>query len=201
MVANMTARSPTSVVLHDLLGDAPAERVTLGWLLGRLGGRSFGVVLLLLGLLGLLPGVSALAGVMLTVPACQMILARPGPVFPRRVAARQFETRRLASVIRRTVPVLRFMERLIRPRWPTPFEATKRVVGCVILLLGVSLLAPIPLSNVPPALLIVLIAFAYLEEDGALLCAALVAALLLFAVLAAAGWQTLSATGWVPRLL
>lgn len=197
----MATRLPTSLVLDELLNAAPAERVTLGWLIGRLGARSFGIILLLLGLLGLLPGVSALAGVLVTVPASQMIRARPGPIFPRRVAARQFETRRLAGVIRRTVPVLRFLERLIRPRWPTPFETTKRVVGLMVLLLGVGLLAPIPLSNVPPALLIVLIAFAYLEEDGVLLCAALLAALLLFALLAAAGWQTLSATGWVPALL
>jgi hypothetical protein len=119
------------VVLHDLLGNVPTKRVTLGWLLGRLGDRSFGIVLLLLGLLGLLPGVSAFAGVLVTVPASQMILARPGPVFPRRVASRQLETRRLAGVVRRTVPVLRFLERLIRPRWPTPFEATKRVVGFI----------------------------------------------------------------------
>jgi hypothetical protein len=77
-------------------------------------------------------------------------------------------------MIGRVVPVLRYLERVIHPRWLTPFEATKRVVGGVVLLLGVSLLAPIPLSNVPPALLIVLIAFAYLEEDGLLLCAALV---------------------------
>ena len=198
---DVATRLPTSLVLDELLNDAPAERVTLGWLIGRLGARSFGIILLLLGLLGLLPGVSALAGVLLTVPASQMIRARPGPIFPRRVAARQFETRRLAGVIRRTVPVLRFLERLIRPRWPTPFETTKRVVGLMVLLLGVGLLAPIPLSNVPLALLIVLIAFAYLEEDGVLLCAALLAALLLFALLAAAGWQTLSATGWVPALL
>jgi hypothetical protein len=31
----------------------------------------------------------------------------------------------------------------------------------------------VPLSNVSPALAIILIAFAYLEEDGALLCGAL----------------------------
>jgi hypothetical protein len=197
----MAARAPTSTVLDDLLGEAPAGQVTLDWLLGKLGDRSFGVVLLLLALLGLLPGVSAVAGVLLAVPAAQMILARRAPVFPRRVATRRFDTRRLARVVRRVVPVLRWLERFIRPRWTTPFEATKRVVGGVVMLLGASLLAPVPLSNVPPALTIALIAFAYLEEDGVLLCAALAAALAMLAVAAAVAWETMSATGWVPGVL
>jgi hypothetical protein len=197
----MTKPMPTSAVLDDLLGDAPVEQVTLGWLLDRLGGRSFGIVLLLLALLGLLPGVSVFAGVLLMVPAAQMILARRGPVFPRRVAGRRFEARRLARMVRRVVPVLRWLERFIHPRWTTPFEATKRVVGGIVLLLGASLLAPVPLSNVPPALAITLIAFAYLEEDGVLLCAALAAALVMLAVAAAVAWETMSATGWVPGLL
>ena len=169
--------------------------------MGRLGGRSFGVVLLLLALLGLLPGVSAIAGVLLALPASQMILARPGPVFPRRVAVRRFEARRLARMVRRVVPVLRWLERFVRPRWATPFEATKRAVGAVVLLLGVALLAPVPLSNVPPAVAIALIAFAYLEEDGVLLCAGLAAGLAMLAVAAAVAWETLSATGWVPSFL
>lgn len=84
-----------------------------------------------------------------------MILDRPGPAFPRRIATRPVETRRLAAIIRRAVPVLRYLERFIRPRWGTPFTATKRVVGGVVLLLGASLLIPVPLSNLPPALLCV----------------------------------------------
>src|SRR5215211_2526556 len=150
----MTARAPTSVVLDDLLGPEAPAQVTLGWLMGRLGDRSFGVVLLLLALLGLLPGVSAVAGLLLTVPAFQMVMARPVPVLPGRVAAHRFEAERLARVVRRVVPVLRWLERFIRPRWATPFEATKRAVGGVVLLLAASLLAPVPLSNVPPALAI-----------------------------------------------
>ena len=197
----MTPRAPTSVVLDGLLGHEAPEQVTLGWLMGGLGDRSFGVVLLVLALLGLLPGVSAVAGVLLTVPAFQMILARPGAVFPRRVAARRFEAERLARVVRRVVPVLRFLERFIRPRWATPFEATKRVVGGVVLLLAASLLAPVPLSNIPPALAIGLIAFAYLEEDGLLLGIALAAALVMLAVASVAAWEALSATGWVPGIL
>ncbi len=197
----VTARAPTSVVLADLLGHQAPEQVTLGWLLDGLGDRSFGVGLLVLALLGLLPGVSAVAGVVLMAPAFQMVLARPGPVLPRRVAARRFEAGRLARVVRRVVPVLRFLERFIRPRWATPFEATKRVVGGVVLLLATSLLAPVPLSNIPPALAIVLIAFAYLEEDGLLLGIALAAALAMLAVASLAAWEAVSATGWVPGFL
>jgi hypothetical protein len=100
------------------------------------------------------------------------------------VASRPFPTRALRRVLRIAVPVLRYLERFIHPRWPTPFETTKRVVGAVILLLDGLLLAPVPLSNVPPALVIIAIAIAYLEEDGVLLCITLVAAVLLLAVAA-----------------
>jgi hypothetical protein len=197
----MAARAPTSTVLNDLLGPEAPERMTLEWLMDRLGDRSFGIVLLLLALLGLLPGVSALAGVLLMVSAGQMILARPSPSFPRRISARPFASRRLAKLVRRAVPVLRAMERVIRPRWPTPFQMTKRAVGSVVLLLACSLFAPIPLSNIPPALAIGLIAFAYLEEDGVLLAVALLAALIMLSLALIGTWEALSTTGWVPGLL
>ena len=109
----MTERLPTSVVLHDLLGHASADAVPLSWLIGRLGNRSFGIVLILLAILGLLPGVSALAGVLLMVPAFQMIMTRPGPVLPRYIATRRIKTRRLVRMIGRFVPVLRYLERVI----------------------------------------------------------------------------------------
>jgi hypothetical protein len=74
-------------------------------------------------------------------------------------------------------------------------------VGTVILLLAGLLLAPIPLSNIPPALVIASIAVAYLEEDGVLLCITLVIATLLLAFAAGAVWEALSATGWVSGFL
>jgi hypothetical protein len=92
------------------------------------------------------------------------------------------------------VPVLRYLEKLVRPRWHTPFEATKRVVGFVVLLLGATLLVPVPLSNVMPFLAVMLIAFAYLEEDGVLLCIALAASLVLLLTTAVAVWGMVRAT-------
>lgn len=198
---DMAARVPTSQALDALLREAPAERVSLGWLVDRLGERSFGIILLLAALLALMPGISPVAGILLAVPAFQMIRAHPGPVFPPGIAGRDFEMRRLAAVVRRAIPVLRYLERFIYPRWQTPFEATKRVVGGAVLLLSATLFVPAPLSNVPPAIVVGLIAFAYLEQDGALLTLALIGAVVLLAVVYGAIWQLLSTTGWVGGFL
>jgi hypothetical protein len=180
------------VALSQLLDDAPAEGVTLKWLIGKLEYRSFGVVLLFLALLGMLPGVSVLAGVMLLVPAIEMILAHRRPMFPQRIGSLHFKTRRVAAIIDRTVPVLHCLERFVRPRWQFPLEVTKRAVGILVLVLGLTMFIPIPLSNIPPAILIILTAVAYLEKDGVLLCAAAGATFLLLAGLTEIAWQTAS---------
>ncbi len=197
----MTARIPTSALLDGLLRDADAERVTLRWLVDRLGNRSFGLVMLLLALLGAMPGASAIVAPLLAILAVQMMLGHAGPAFPRRVAERSVRTEGLARTLGRAVPALRTIEGFIHPRWPMPFEVTKRAVGPVVLLLGLLLLAPIPLSNVPPALAIALLAIAYLEEDGILLCIALAASALLLAIAAGAVWQAMGELGWVRGFL
>ena len=56
-------------------------------------------------------------------------------------------------------------------------------------------------DDVPPTLVIMFISFAYLEEDGVLLCIALVAALASISFTAATVWAALRATGMVERLL
>jgi hypothetical protein len=186
--------TPTSDVLEGLVRRAPAGEVTLGWLIDNLRTRSFGIVLLLLGIVGLLPVVSPAAGALLAIPAFQMIRARPSPVFPRKVALRPLSTDGLTNMIKRVTPTLRYLERFVRPRWPTPFETTKRVIGLVVLLLGLGFFVPIPLSNVPLGLAVILVAFAYLEEDGVLLAAALALSFMLLAIGAVALWGSIAAT-------
>jgi hypothetical protein len=197
--SGVVSHETTSAVLERLLKDAPPEGVTLGWVLSHLRERSFGFLMLLLGTAAIFPGISVVAGLLLAIPAFQMVLGRPVPVFPRRIAERRIAMSRFAALIRRAIPVLRVLERFIRPRWPAPFQTTKRVVGLSILVLGVCLLIPIPLSNIPPGLVIMLIAIAYLEEDGALLSVALAASLALVVAIAAAVWGTVETTLWLGR--
>ena len=183
-------RVPTSVILEDLLRDAPPA-VTLEWIVANLRERSFGIVMLVIALAGLVPGLSPIVGAMIAVPAVQMMLARKEPALPRRLGARSLSKARFGRILARVIPVLRRLERVVRPRWGTPFETTKRVVGFVILLLGATLLAPLPFSHIIPILAIMLLAFAYLEEDGILLCIALVAAMASLAITGAAIWGTI----------
>ena len=193
-------REPTSKVLDQLLSGASDDNVSLAWLIDGLRERSFGIILLILGLVALVPGASGVIGVLLMIPAAQMLLARKGPVFPGFLARRRISKRKLARLIARINPVLRRIERVVRPRWPTPFEATKMAVGFVVFLLAATLLAPIPFSNIIPGLVIVLLSFAYLEEDGIALCIALAAAAVSLAIVAATVWAALRGIDFLGRL-
>jgi len=104
-------------------------------------------------------------------------------------------------LVQRAVPVLEFLEKVIHPRWPTPHEATKRLVGTVVAILSVSLVfIPIPLSNIVPALVIALISLAYVEEDGLLLLVGLMAALIVLTIEFSALWETIRGAKWIIGL-
>ena len=107
----------------------PADHFTLGWLSGGLRKRSFGIIVLLFGLAATVPGVLARrrAG-LLMIPACQLILGHTTPVFPRPIAVHPIPTRHLAALVQRAVPVLRYLEKAIHPRWQTPL-GTDRAAG------------------------------------------------------------------------
>jgi hypothetical protein len=188
-------------VLQRLHDEAPPDHFTLGWLMGSLRRRSFGIILLLLAVVAIAPGVSILAGLLLMIPAFQMIAGQPAPVFPRRIAAHPFPTRHLAALVQRAVPVLRYLEKISHPRWPTPLDATKRVVGVVVVVLNIAVVfTPIPLGAVVPALVIALISLAYLEEDGLLLMIALLAAVVVVTVAVATVWETVVGAKWISSL-
>lgn len=167
---------PASVVLQNLHDQAPAGHVTLEWLTGRLHQRSFGMIILVLALVAATPGISPFGGLLLLIPALQMILGRSELRFPRWIATRKIPTRHLGAIVRRAIPILSFLEGMIYPRFPSLPKMAKRIVGAVILMLTIRLvLTPIPMSNILPAVLIGFICLAYLEQDGLVLIIGLLA--------------------------
>ena len=180
-----------------MLDRLKASDVSIGQLVEDLGRRSFGLTLLVLAVVAFLPGASAFVGLLIAWPAVQMVLGHDVAVLPRVVARRTVRVSRLARLIRIIVPRLARMERLIRPRWPVLLQATRRLTGMTVLLLGLTLVLPVPLSNFLPALAILVLALAWLEEDGIALLVALGVALASLAVTGAAVWGTVETIDWL----
>src|ERR1700676_4819594 len=93
-----------SVLLQRLHDEIPPDSFTLGWLMHSLHKRSFGIITLLLALVAIAPGLSIVAGLLLMIPAFQMIAGKPAPVFPRRIATRPLPPRHFVAVVQRSIP-------------------------------------------------------------------------------------------------
>jgi hypothetical protein len=199
--------TPTSVELSQLLERAEAnradanrvaaDRVPIVWLLHQLGPRSFGLTFFVMGMVALVPGASTLVGVLLAWPAVQLMLGHETAELPRLIGRRTVAVARLARVIALLTPRLVRLERVVRPRWPELFSTTRRMTGVAMLLLGLSMLSPVPFSHVVPALVIMLLALAYLEEDGLVLLIALAGATVALAITAATVWGTVETIDWI----
>jgi hypothetical protein len=183
-----------------MLADAAPRRLNLAWLLDRLRQRSFGAILLLLGFVAMLPGVNIVAGIALLAFGFQMTMGRGVPVLPAFIADHPLPAGRAMRLMRRALPAITTLERIVKPRWPMPFLLTQRLVGFVVLLLAATLFLPVPLSNIIPGALTMMVALAYLEEDGALLAIALGLSAGSLAVTAAEAWAVIKGANFLLHL-
>src|SRR5215470_12294948 len=192
VLTDTKSRAPSSRVLQEVIRQAPAGYVTIGWLTSTLRRHSFGIIMLSLGLLATTPVGSTIPGLILAVMAVQLILGRAEPVLPHFITTRRLPTKQLLQLGGRGIHILKYLEKAVHPRGPMTFDVTKRAVGTMVLLLTVVLLlTPVPLSNIAPAMVISLISLAYVEEDGLLLSAAFLAGIVLIGIGSAAVWGTI----------
>jgi hypothetical protein len=181
-----------SETLQRLHESAPPDQVTLRWVLDRLQNQAFGLLLVLLAIAAAAPGICTIAGVLIAIVAFQIAISRRYLFFPSWLANYPLRTRHLGSIVTHAIPILRFLERGVRPRWPRVIAAVRPVLGLVILMLSLQIiLLPLPLSNLLPAMVILLISLAYLEEDGVSVAISLAAGAGILAINATLIWELL----------
>jgi len=195
----------TRALLDGFAEGDPAELLTLRALLAGLGRRAFGMLLFVSILPAFIPVPvgGAISGPLVMLIGAQLLLARRRPWLPRFVAERGFQRKALVRFDRMISPALQRLERLVRPRLPALLElrAAAAFTGLLLLLLGLLLSLPIPLTNYLFGGLLLLFAFALLERDGALMLVAWtsgVVAIVVFAVLS--GNLATLVGSWVDRL-
>jgi hypothetical protein len=189
------------------MATGPADDVvTLRSVMEGLGGSIFGMLLFIATLPAFLPipGVAGvLSGPLVSVIGLQLLLCMRRPWLPRMVADRGPRRGTLARFEHRVSPWLARLERVVRPRLPGLIDhpAATMVTGLLLLLLGVLLALPIPLTNYIFGLLLLVFAFALLERDGALMLGAWGAGLVAIIVFGITGGAlAAAASGWIDRL-
>jgi len=187
----------TSEILRTIVDDLDTESVSVAQLVETLEQRSFGGLIVLLSLLGLIPGISVLAGLVTIVLAVQIISGRETPKMPTRVSKRRLNVVKMKRLMRRPLIYVSILERYVKPRWPLILSpAITRFNGLVILCLALVMISPMPLSNILPALALFPIALGLLEQDGlvtvvgwlASVVAIVVGIFMLFAAIELARW-------------
>jgi len=168
----------------DLLRQALAEsgeRITLEQFLASLGERSYGFLFLLLALPNFIPipvGIGGLMGLLIILIGGQLLCGMQRPWLPRRVREHAFERKTVERFLARMTPVFSRLERICAPRLENltkpPFS---RLTGLLLVVIGILLSLPIPFTNYPFGLIVLLYAVALIERDGALLIVVWVATL------------------------
>lgn len=162
--------SALSELLSQVAEDESRERVSTGDLLAMAGDRAFGALIFVFALPNLVPtppGTSAILGLPLIILSFQLLYGRRTPWLPKAIAVRSIARADLASVVRRTAPVLKRIERVLKPRLSWLVTAfSERLLALLMLILSVILFLPIPLGNIFPAAAMCIIALALIEHDG-----------------------------------
>lgn len=195
----------TRALLDALAEGDPQDVLRLGELLAGLGRRAFGVLLFLAIPPSFIPGVaSVISSPIVILVGLQLVIGLRRPWLPGFLAARGPHRYVLVKFDRWFSPWLARLEQLIRPRLTVLLEhrLANILTGVMLVLLGVLLALPIPLTNGLFGVLLLLFALALLERDGAWMIVAWIAGAIAIAVFGVlSGNLAAMAAVWIDRLI
>ncbi len=183
MAETSGAQAPQALlsdVIDSILRDTNEGSITLGDLVACTGERGFGLMMVILGLPMMIPilppGSSTIVGPIFAIFAVQMMRGARCPWVPRSLRDRVLSATALRILRERGVPMIRAAERWSRPRgiWFAE-RLVLRLVGVMVLLMGLILLGPFPLLNTMPAISVMLMGIALLNNDVLFLLAGFLA--------------------------
>lgn len=164
----------TSTLLSILGDERTGGSISFEELLSSFRQRAFGALLLVILLPTFIPvpiGIGAITGPMIALLGAQMLLTFSRPWLPGWLRRRRMERATVARFGARFRPLLSRLERICRPRLT---QITERVwahafTGLQLVVLGLLLALPIPFTNYPYGIVLLLYAVALIERDGVLL--------------------------------
>jgi hypothetical protein len=168
--------SPLSEDLRKIVEaeNRPAS-LTLNYLIEKTDKRGLFLVLILLALPFVtplaIPGLSNILGLVLMFLSLRLALQYP-PYLPKFIGERSMSQEKMRLALKASIKLLRFLEKLIRPRrtdwltWKTAQIANALLLTLLAFLLALPIPPIIPLTNILPGYSIIFLAASMMEEDG-----------------------------------
>lgn len=148
------------------------EGSSFGEVLESLGDRSFGWGFMIVGFMNMLPlppGTNMILGLPILFIATQMALGRQALWFPDFITRRFIARSRWRAGALTALPIARPLSRFTRTRYTSLFQGrAETVLGVLMLVTGVVLCLPIPLTGWLPAISCFVVGIGLVEHDGAI---------------------------------
>jgi hypothetical protein len=164
----------TRALLDQIAEGDPDEELSLGELLDRFSERSFGLFLLFVMLPTFLPvpiGMGGISGVLVSLIGLQFLARLEHPWLPGFVAKRGIHRYRLIGFRDKMARVIGWIEKVTKPRTLGMLDhpVAHAFTGLLLVVLGLMLALPLPLTNYPFGIILLAFAFALIERDGRLM--------------------------------
>jgi hypothetical protein len=155
------------------------DQMPIGEITEVIGGRAHGLVLLILSLPETIPmvGLSAILAAPILILGVVLVIRGADPPVPGWVRRRSLPRKKVRSAIRRTRRVVRWLDRVVRPRWPR-LATAGRLQGAICIVMALLLAIPIPGVNILAAAAVAGVGLGILQRDGLVVAMAGGAALL-----------------------
>lgn len=174
-MTNSIARAMRHILLHS----RAAGGIAIGDIMKTFGEASIELWLLIFAALSCLPlsgipGYTTVTGVPIVFFGAQLCLGRKSVWLPEYVMKRRISSPAITRSIRRSLPWMRRLERLLKPRLLFLSEpAWLPLYGAVFVIVGGLMALPLPLINLPCAVILLLLSAGLVANDGRVIILAL----------------------------
>lgn len=161
-----------SDVLTGVVNNHQSDRISFGDLKNALHERGFGLLMVIFSMpislpLPIPPGLTSLPAIPLLIFSIQMLMGLDSPWLPKWISNKTLKRTTLASIVETASPYLMKIEKLLKPRLSfASSRAGEKLIGLFAAVFSVSIMIPVPLTHMVPALGILVMSLGLLSKDG-----------------------------------
>lgn len=160
----------TTQVIEDVVNKSSADRIPIRDLVEAMQGIGFGLAMMIFSfglIIPLPPPFPSIIALPLVIFSLQIVAGYSAPKLPKRFSNLSVKRSVVATLVRKSAPYIRQVERILRPRLNFMTTAgAERIIGIFTLIFSSFVFLPMPLSNFIPGLGILIISFGMLGKDG-----------------------------------